>query len=83
MGLAEALDGDGGLGHAVLDQFRGHSLGTPHGQALVVVRGAGGVGVAVDFNPRVLNLGGVRRRFGDDLTRAIGQVALSQSKNTR
>src|SRR5208283_3222226 len=71
MGLAESLYRDSAAGHAVLDQFRGHCLGPTNGQRLIVFRGAGRIGIAVDLNPCVLNPGRVVRGVLDDLTRAI------------
>src|SRR3984957_1798841 len=48
MCIAKALDGDRVGRHAILDQFRGYGLGTTDRQALVVLRRAGGIGVAVN-----------------------------------
>src|SRR6185312_7776223 len=44
IGIAEALDGDGVLRHAVADQFRLHGARSAQRQALVVLPCAGGVG---------------------------------------
>ena len=81
--VAEALNGDRIRRHTVRDQLRLDSLGASDRQALVVLRCARGIGIAVHLDPRVLHLGGVGRRFPDDLARTIGEVVLSQSKNTR
>ena len=62
--------------HAILDQFGLHRLGAAHRQALVVLRRARRIGVAVHLDPRVLHLGRVVRRFPDDLARAIGERRL-------
>src|SRR5580704_6045659 len=76
MCIAKALDGDRVGRHAILDQFRGYGLGTTDRQALVVLRRAGGIGVAVNLDPRVLDACRIIGGFLDDLAGAVCQGRL-------
>src|SRR3984957_14024729 len=74
--IAKALDGDRVVRHAILDQFRGYGLGTTDRQALVVLRRAGGIGVAGNLDPRVLDACRIIGGFLDDLAGAVCQGCL-------
>ncbi len=76
MRLAEAMDGDRVARHAVAHQLGGDRVGAADRQAHVVLRRARRIGVAVDLDLRVLDVGRVLRRFADDLAGAIGQRRL-------
>jgi hypothetical protein len=76
MRVAEALDGDGALRHAVLDQLGLHRLGTAHREALIVLLCARCIGVAIRLDARVLHVRRVVRCLLDDLPRTIVQCRL-------
>ena len=76
MCVAETLNVDRTLRHAILGEFRGNRLGSTYRQPLVVFRRAGGICVTVDFDPSVLHAGRVVGGILDDLAGTVGQRGL-------
>ena len=76
MRVAKTLNVDRALRHAILGKFRGNRLGSTYRQPLVVFRCAGGICVAVDFDPSVLYAGRIVGGILNDLAGTVGQRGL-------
>src|SRR3954451_7760423 len=55
IGIPKALNGDGVLRHTIGNQFGLDRFCTTNRETLIVLRCAGGIGVAVHLDPRVLH----------------------------